>query len=167
MRNLLAVLLIISCFIPSLEAFGCSCAPPKTAKEAFEEAQVVVLGEAITIRQHRSGAPQQSILVEDDVFRVILAFKGGLRPGDLFRVRSLIYQAGGCGLSAKNSPVWLYEKKGHPLHLSGIWVVYGGKQQPFTLTGCGPSKPLEAGGLGDLQDLAQLTEGPNVKVPTR
>lgn len=166
-RRLLVALLTITCAIPSLDAFGCSCAPPKSTEEAFKEAEVVVLGEAISITHQPSEASPQSVIVEDDVFRVILAFKGNLKPGDLFRVRSVIYRAGGCGLSAENSPVWIYERNGHPVHLSGIWVVYGGKRQPFTLSGCGPSKPIEGGGLGDLQDLARLTDKPSAKVPTR
>jgi hypothetical protein len=53
---------------------------------------------------------------------------------------------------------WIYERKDHPLRLSGIWVIYGGSQQPFELSGCGPSKPLEAGGVGDLSQLVQITE---------
>lgn len=166
MRRLLVVLLALSCAIPLAGAFGCSCASPKSTRDAFDEANVVVLGQAIAIKQHPSGASRQSPIVEDDVFRVILAFKGALRPGEVFRVRSVIYAAGGCGLSARNSPVWLYRRKGLPLRLSGIWVIYGGGKQPFTLSGCGSSKPIEAGGIEDLYKLVQLTEQPIGKAPT-
>ena len=166
MKRLIAALLAFSCVIPLAVAFGCSCAYPKSTKDAFDEAKFVVLGEAVATKQHRPDPSKPSFIVEDDVFRVILAFKGGLRPGELFRVRSVIYPEGGCGLSAKNSPVWLYERKGHPLRLSGIWVIYGGTQ-PFSLTECGPSKPIEAGGIMDLYKLVQLTKEANGKMTTR
>jgi hypothetical protein len=167
MRRLLGLLLAILCFNPFAEALGCSCAYPKSTRDAFDEAKVVVLGEAISIKQHPIGAPQPLSIVEDDVFRAILVFKGSLRPGELFRVRSIINSAGGCGLSARNSPVWLYKQKGQPLRLSGIWVIYGGGKQPFTLSGCGSSKPIEAGGIEDLHKLVQLTKESNGKVPVQ
>lgn len=167
MRLLLVVFMALSCVVPLADAFGCSCTSPISIRDAFDEADVVVLGQAVAIKQHRPGAPQQSPIVEDDVFRVIMAFKGTLKPGEIFRVRSVIYPDGACGLSARNSPAWLYERKGHPLRLSGIWVIYGGKKQPFTLSGCGPSKPIEAGGIEDLYRLVQLTDESKGKAPAR
>jgi hypothetical protein len=71
-------------------------------------ANVVVLAEAIATKRRTYGNSQPRSIIEEDVFRVILTFKGALKPEDLFPVPSEINLAGECGISARNSPVSIY-----------------------------------------------------------
>jgi hypothetical protein len=58
-------IVLLACAIPLSEALGCSCAYPKSTRDAFDEANVVVLGEAIAIHQHPSGTSEPSEIIED------------------------------------------------------------------------------------------------------
>jgi hypothetical protein len=122
------------------------------------KASIVVLAEVVSSEQHPTG-PNSSAIAEDVIFRVIDPFKGPSRRGDLLRTRSILGPSGPCGISVKNSPVWLESTvngKPRATKLSGLWVIYGTEKQPFELSQCGPSVAMEAGGGGVLRQIRAL-----------
>jgi hypothetical protein len=143
---------------------ACSCAARPSIDSALDEAAFVVLADAVSIEQHPAFSDSKSTTVTEHVtFRVIETLKGSQRPGDLVYVRSTI-GIGACGVSARNSPVWLEElKDGKTVapKLSGRWLIYaraneGSEATAIELSLCGRSSPIEAGGEGDLQRLRRL-----------
>ena len=128
----------------------------------MQDATVVVLAQLVSSVQH-STADNADVraITEEATFRVIEAFKGGLRSGDLLAIRSNLGPMGPCGVSAKNSPVWLERwKNGKAIatHLSGRWVIYGQGKEPFELNMCSHSAPAESGGAYELRRLRALTK---------
>ena len=154
-----SLLVSLTIFLGS-EAFACSCAPPRGVDASVREASVVVLAEVVSSEQHPTAA-NASTITEEVTFRVLETFKGTSKRGDLLRTRSTLGPAGPCGVSVKNSPVWLeslVNGKPIPTKLSGRWVLYGGQSQPFELNMCGPSIAMEAGGGGALRQLRGLAK---------
>jgi hypothetical protein len=140
------------------DAVACSCAPPQSVESSVRKASSVVLAEVVSSEQRRSAA---DAVTEDVTFRVIETFKGTLKPGSLLRTHSNLGPAGPCGISVKNSPVWLetpVKGKPTPTSLAGRWVIYAPEKQPFELSMCGPSVPMEAGGGGVLRQLRVLAK---------
>jgi hypothetical protein len=157
----LAALLSTLSLVQVFPALACSGPPPPSIEDALRDARVVVLAQVMSTKQHTVGATKgRPVTLEEATFRVIRTFKGSFRPGDLLPTRSLI-GPGPCGMSARNSPVWLteVEKKGAepvPAKLSGRWVIFGQGHPPFALDMGGRSIPLEAGGEDTLRQLEAL-----------
>ena len=156
-----ALLFLILTATLGSRAVACSCAPPQGAEVSVRAANAVVLAEVVSSEQHRNAT---DTIVENVVFRVIETFKGTPAPGSLLRTQSTLGPAGPCGISVKNSPVWLEsteEGKQVPTQLGGRWVIYVPDRQPFELSMCGPSVPVEAGGSGVLRELRALKATPH------
>jgi hypothetical protein len=152
------LLLLVLAVIHGSDAVACSCAPPESVESSVRRASIVVLAEVVSSVQHRSAS---DAVTEDVTFRVIKTFKGTLKPGSLLRTQSNLGPAGPCGVSVKNSPVWLeflVKDKPTPTPLAGRWVIYAPEKQPFELSMCGPSVPMEAGGGDVLRQLRALTK---------
>lgn len=151
-------LFLILAVVLGSDAVACSCAPPQSVESSVRKASFVVLAKVVSSDQRRSAA---DAVTEDVTFRVIEIFKGTLKPGSLLRTHSNLGPAGPCGISVKNSPVWLesvVKGKPAPTPLAGRWVIYAPETRPFELGMCGPSVPMEAGGGGVLRELRALTK---------
>jgi len=162
MRSILTTLFLVGAVLFDCPALACSCGPRGSVESALQNATVVVLAQLVSSVQH-STADNADVraITEEATFRVIETFKGGLRSGDLLAIRSNLGPMGPCGISAKNSPVWLeMAKNGKSVatHLSGRWVIYGQGKGPFELDMCSHSAPIESGGAYELHRLRVLTK---------
>jgi hypothetical protein len=144
------------------DAIACSCGPRENVKSAVREAAVVVIADVVSIEQHRIAREKDSSDITEEVkFRVVETFKGPKKPGDLLSIRSNLGPAGSCGISAKNSPVWLEavkDGKSTATRLSGRWVIFGYGKSPFELNMCGHSAPMESGGEYAVRRLRALSK---------
>jgi hypothetical protein len=146
------------------EVYACSCAKPAPIESALREADLIVIAEAVSIEQRPRYADSTSTVVTEDAkFKIIETLKGARHPGEFLRIRSNI-GAGACGVSAKNSPVWLETiEKGKPVGrpLSGRWLIYvmtaeGQDSTTIELSLCGRSSPMEVNGETEARRLRGL-----------
>lgn len=149
-------------FLAGSDAIACSCGPREGVKSAVREAAVVVIADVISLEQHKIAGGKDSFDITEEVtFRVVETFKGPQKPGDLLSIRPTLGPAGSCGISAKNSPVWLESVKhgkSTATRLSGRWVIFGYGKSPFELNMCGNSAPMESGGEYAVRQLRALSK---------
>jgi hypothetical protein len=163
MKVLMTSLVVILAGLGS-EACACSCSKPMRIELALREARLIVIAEAVSVEQHpRYGNANPTAVTEDAQFKVIETLKGARRPGDVLHIRSEL-GPGACGVSARNSPVWLETMvKGKPVGrpLSGRWLIYvmaDASRGPtaIELSLCGRSSPLEVNGAKEARRLHSL-----------
>jgi hypothetical protein len=161
MKTFHAILLFALAIFCQTDAMACSCGPRGSVESALRDATVVVVADVVSIEQYSAtGQPNSRYIIEEATFKIVETLKGALRPGDLLPIRSNLGPAGPCGVSAKNSPVWLEtvkNGKSMAIPLSGRWVIYGQGKAPFELDPCSHSTPIEAGGEYELRRLRELT----------
>ena len=164
MKTPLTELSVLLLALLANQALACSCAPRPSTQSALDAAAFVVVADAVSSEQHPAfDDPKFTTVTEHATFRIVETLKGSQRPGDLLHVRSTI-GIGACGVSARNSPVWLEElKTGKTVapQLSGRWLIYaraneGSEATAIELSLCGSSAPMEAGGEGDVRRLRRL-----------
>ena len=102
-------------------------------------------------REHRK------VVAETAHFEVLEVFKGPLRKGQVVVVNQVV-SAGSCGQSSTNDPPWLFaqERPGvppEPVKISRKWLIYAYGNEPFELSRCTRSAPLEVGGAEDVKIL--------------
>jgi hypothetical protein len=146
------------------ETFACSCAGSKESEErqvtsAFQDATEVLVAKVESVRHPQiPGYTSGESTVEDTVFIVVEVLKGNKRLGDHLATRSSI-GPGLCGRSARNDPPWIEPvSKGTPhestsIQISDTWVVYGYGTEPYELSFCSRSSPLNVNGARDLKVL--------------
>ena len=131
----------------SVPALACSCIPSRGVTGDFDVATTVFLGEVISVERmpstyfvgkSPSGAPND---LEIATFRVQRAWKGPHRPGDRITFRSIV-SGGMCGQSVGvvRSPDRAVSK---PRANARIWLIYAYGKQPYELTFCSRSLPVD------------------------
>jgi hypothetical protein len=137
-------------------ANACSClmltgTPDEQVHQSLDEADVVFLARLLrsALKPDRQ---DRRLVVEDAQFEILEVFKGELRAGQIIRVRQIL-NAGTCGQSSTNHPPWMYaqDKAGgvpEPVKLSKEWLVYANGAEPFELSRCTRSTPMNTG-LGE------------------
>lgn len=157
-----ASLLVLVAALPA-RADACSCALQKgthqeQVAQSLDQAHDVFVARLV----HSALKPnrQQRNVYEDALFEVLEVFKGSLRPGQTIRVYQAV-SAGSCGRSSTNDPVWLLEipKPGQDevaVEVSREWLIYANGAEPYTLSDCTRSAPMNAGGQADVKVLRRL-----------
>jgi hypothetical protein len=143
---------------------ACSCAPPPELEIALAQADAVFVGALVSVTQTDiSDTPGGKYLTEVATFRIIRSWKNNPHSGETITLRSAL-GPGACGISANNSPPWLEHfnsetRAARPSRLSGKWLVYayGKRKQPYELSACTRSKPIEAGGRSEIHKLDRLS----------
>lgn len=107
-------------------------------------------------REHRK------VVAESAHLEVLEVFKGALRVGQTVFVNQVV-SAGYCGQSSVNDPPWLFAQKKpdsapEPVNISKKWLVYAYGEEPFELSRCTRSAPLNAGGDEDVKLLRAMAK---------
>lgn len=148
-RKWLPIVVCASAFLtwPTAESFACSC-PELSVQETLQQTTVVFMGR-VQKKERQSQKYNGKIVsghhVEDVVFKVIKIWKGA-KPGQTVRMHSEI-GPGACGMSVYNDPPVVIEldprtRKGKPMAISDEWLVYGFGKEPYELSMCLRSWPI-------------------------
>jgi len=138
-------------------ASACSCVPGYSKfSKSHARAKAIYVAEWTKVMQSPELAPAGSgDYLEDVQFLITEVLKGKRRAGDIVRVRSLVGM-GVCGASVLNNPLWLEVRTksndlGRPnaASLSKAWLIYEEEAEPFELSTCSRSRPMNHGGEAD------------------
>jgi hypothetical protein len=165
-RALIAWLILASgAMAPSANA--CSClmltgTPDELVRQALDDADVVFVARLLrsALKPDRQ---DRRLVVEDAQFKILEVFKGELREGQLIRVRQIL-SAGTCGQSSTNDPPWMYsqERAGgvpEPVKVSKEWLIYAHGGEPFELSRCTRTTPMNADpGKDDVKSLRKIVK---------
>jgi hypothetical protein len=157
---------VATLFLTNQLAFACSCAPPigETEEERIENAllQADTVVVAMVISNEQSLAPEDPsgrYRVEHAVFVVTEVFKGPHRVGDTIHVRSEV-GPGICGRSVRNDPPWLEEFDERSIEstpvFSGEWIIYADGKEPYELSMCSRSFPMNLRGQQDAEYIRSI-----------
>ena len=150
-------------------ADACSCALYKgTPLEQVEQA--LYDADAVFVAKLRHSVvnpdPEDPLtLVEDAMFVVVEVIKGHLLLAQPIRIHQMV-SAGTCGMSSTNDPPHVMEviqTTGNPddsvempVAYSREWLIYAHGAEPWVLSMCGRSSPMNLGGEEDLRILREL-----------
>jgi hypothetical protein len=158
--------LLLLALLPISRGEACSCmqlsgSVAEQVAQSQDRAQTVFVARLLRStlgpdRQHRN------LVVENAQFKVMQVFKGALREGQIIDVRQVV-SAGSCGQSSTNNPPWMLaqEKPGEPpkpVKVSREWLIYAYGPEPYELSRCSRSAPLNAGGGEDVKLLRALAK---------
>lgn len=157
---------VATLFLTSQWALACSCVPPigETEEERIENAllQAGTVVVAKVISNEQSLAPEDlsgRYRVEHAVFAVTEVFKGPHRVGDTIHVRSEV-GPGVCGRSVRNDPPWLDEFDERSIQsapvFSGEWIIYADGKEPYELSMCSRSFPMNLRGEQDAEYIRSI-----------
>ena len=150
-------------------ADACSCAlykgtPLEQVEQALNEADAVVVARL----RHSvvNPDPEEPLtLVEDAMFVVVEVIKGHLLLAQPIRIHQMV-SAGTCGMSSMNDPPHVMEiiqTTGNPddsvempVTYSREWLIYAHGAEPWVLSMCGRSTPMNLGGKEELEMLREL-----------
>jgi hypothetical protein len=160
MKNTLIATLWIVHWAVSATAIACSCRNVEVS-EALEESTTVVVARVVST--HQIPMPTDAsgkFIVEEAAFEVMEPIKGAKKIGDRIQIRSEI-GPGPCGRSARNSPAWLEEfapssNVPKPFPISDIWLIFAYGNEPYELSMCTRSSPMNVRGAGDLEIVRKL-----------
>lgn len=134
----------------SFPAAACSCAKPSTVREGLAKATAVFRAATISVSHDQRTVGDGTIrtyITERATLKVLEVWKGDLKVDDLVSVESDI-GVGSCGRSVSNAPVSTEEAPPSgaipPAKLSGEWIIFAYGKQPYSLSVCSLSKPIEA-----------------------
>jgi hypothetical protein len=161
MKNVLVATLWMLPPMVSTAAIACSCDKVELS-EALEQSTTAVVARVVST--HQMAVPEDpsgKYIVEDASFEVIESIKGTKKVGDRIQIRSEI-GPGPCGRSARNSPIWLEEAavpasdvpKAFPI--SETWLIFGYGNEPYELSMCTRSSPMNVHGADDLEIVRKL-----------
>jgi hypothetical protein len=131
-----------------------------------ESKDIVVARVTDTAQSHATSDASGRYIVERASFVVIETIKGSKRIGDKIETRSEI-GPGPCGISARNNPMWLEQAQSQssdlsqPFPVSDTWLIFGHDKEPYELSLCSRSSPLNVRGSEDLEFLRKLLERPS------
>lgn len=160
MRLLFLSLLVLSP-LTITRAEACSCVSLKGTQAEQVEQSVADASAVFVARLTRSSVgphgEHRKVVAESAYFEVLEVFKGPLRKGQSIRVEQIL-SAGTCGQSSTNDPPWLFAQKNpttppEPLKISRKWLIYAYGNEPFELSRCTRSAPLNFGGAEDVKVL--------------
>jgi hypothetical protein len=163
MRPRLFLFLVIS-WLAVPYAKACSCVPLKGTQAEQVEQSFADAGAVFVAKLTRSSVgpdrDRRKVVAETAHFEVLEVFKGPLRIGQTIRVEQIL-SAGTCGQSSTNDPPWLFAQKNpgsapEPLKISRKWLIYAYGNEPFELSRCTRSAPLNVGGGDDVKVLRAL-----------
>lgn len=161
MRTWLGVIAAFTGLIAPDSASVCSCALPGPVRAEIAEATAVFRGLAIDVEQRPTdGDATGRYVTERATLEVLEVWKGSFNVGDHVLIQSS-FGPGQCGLPVRNSPVTIEEDRPDgtsvPMKISGEWIVFARGEQPFEISICTLSQPIEgAGGLA--KELRGTTE---------
>lgn len=164
MKNVLVATLWMVPPVVSSAAIACSCDKVEISK-ALEQSTIVAVARVVSTHQTPvADDPSGKYIVEDASFEVIERIKVTKKIGDRIQVRSEI-GPGSCGRSARNSPIWLEEvsvpssdvPKAFPI--SDTWLIFGYDNEPYELSMCTRSSPMNLRGANDLEIVRKLING--------
>lgn len=166
MRNLHLLTVVGALMLMSGDATSCSCAPPDglTEEEQIESeflaADAVIVARVISTKHSvRPEDPTGQYLIEDASFVVTEVLKGTHKVGESVQVRSIL-GGGSCGRSARNNPPWLEMTNSSPVSgppvltiavISDEWLIYGWGAEPYALSNCSRSFPMNLRGGSDAE----------------
>ena len=163
MRSLSFLLLTCSLLVvPRAEA--CYCVALKGTQSEQVGQTLADAGAVFVGRLTRSSLgpdrERRKVVAETAQFEVIEVFKGSLRVGQVVSVNQVV-SAGFCGQSSTNDPPWLFAQKKagaapQPVKISRKWLIYAYGNEPFELSRCTRSAPLNVGGTDDVKTLRAL-----------
>jgi hypothetical protein len=138
-------------------AIACSTIPNLDVKDYFKSADQVVLAEVVGgSRTAQSANLSDPPSVEKVQFKVLVTWKGSLRPGAFVNTNTVL-GPGSCGLTVDPSLRVLIKTPPTTLKAGGIWVLFLNGSTPFDLSYGSGSSRLGDGGeltLGKLYRLA-------------
>jgi len=151
---------LFSSLITSANSFACSAPPPSNVEESFKDSKAVYLVVAKSIKVISAHEDKPSWIDREVVFEVLQSWKGGKTRGERLTYKTKLSSS--CGLSVDNYNHWLENPEGKTLEerfpkFSGIWLVYEYDENQFSLSGSGRTRPLEFGGVLDLEELYKLS----------
>lgn len=116
-------------------------------------------------REHRK------VVAESAQFEVLEVFKGTLTVGQTVSVNQVV-SAGSCGQSSTNDPPWMFAQKKpntlpEPVKISRQWLIYAYGEEPFELSRCTRSAPLNVGGEDDVKMLRAIARRTLGETPHR
>jgi hypothetical protein len=169
--------LLPALLVPAV-ALACSCPEPRDVDAEFWAARAVMLVEVLSsdrIPADGARTPPRQFDVERARVRVLVAWKGPIRPGDIVILESP--QTGTCGRNTTNDPPWALtddeaDTGARQLDtrrraaLPKTWLVYGYGDQPWALTGCSRSDPADWVPL-DIEALDRLAPRKTQRKPIR
>jgi hypothetical protein len=125
----------------------------------YRDANAVFLAQVVSVQLHSYPDGNQ---IESGALKVIEAWKGPHRVGDLVAFRSNV-SPGGCGVSVINRPVWV-ETIDPATHatttppIKGNWVIYAYGVAPYEVGHCTRSRPVDLDGSKELKLVRELAE---------
>ena len=157
MRSLCVLTFLIATTCWRAASATCDGPPRPDVAKAFTSASAVFLGNVEGVRLDPADRdPNLQNVTEIVTMRVLVAWKGDARPGDVIELRTPI-GPDACGDSAQNNPPWVKDLEERTVKLSGIWIVYAQGGPPFALYTDTRSMPLESG-ASDLDVLYRLSK---------
>lgn len=147
MRAWLVPLAVLSGTVSGSSAMACSCAMPKAVSFELAESTAVFRGRAIVVAHSPVGGdPQWHQITEVATLEVLEVWKGDFKVGDHVQIRSSI-GSGQCGRPVTNDPPSIEQVqsdgKVQPAKISGEWVIFARGHQPFEISLCSLSEPIE------------------------
>ncbi len=150
---------------PRTEA--CSCVALKGTQEeqvgqSLADADAVFVAQIDAVVGGSGPQERRKVVAESAHFEVLEVFKGPLRVGQSVRIDQIL-SAGTCGQSSTNDPPWLFAQKNpksapEPLKISRKWLVFAYGNEPFELSRCTRSAPLNVGGAEDVKLLRAMAK---------
>lgn len=149
---------------PRTEA--CSCVALKGTQEEQVGQSLADADAVFVARLTRSSVgpdrERRKVVAESAHFEVLEVFKGPLRVGQSVRIDQIL-SAGTCGQSSTNDPPWLFAQKNpksapEALKISRKWLVFAYGNEPFELSRCTRSAPLNVGGAEDVKLLRAMAK---------
>ena len=141
----------------SVSAIACSCplyghlSETEQIDQELKNSIAVFVAKVATVTQMPQDSEGKSIL-EDAQFVVLEVFKGAIKAGTAVRIHSHV-GSGLCGKSARNDPSWLeVSERGKPdtmAKFSDTWLIYAHGSEPFELSFCDRSFPMNLRGNTD------------------
>lgn len=155
------------------DADACSCALYGTLTEqeqierAFTEADTVIVARVESTKHSLNpNDPTGLHIVEAASFVVLVVLKGAYKVGGRVAIESAI-GGGSCGRSARNDPTWLEEVTTDvdpsvvtSAVVSDEWLIYATGAEPFKLSHCDRSFPMNLRGGSDAEYLREWLKEP-------
>jgi hypothetical protein len=171
MKSAAYLLLLALVFVSDAQA--CSCALQKGTREQTVRQSREQEGQVFIARLRFSTlAPDvryPTMITEDAEFEVLEVFKGSLRPRQLILVHQTV-SSGSCGQSSTNDPLWMENLVKpatgdepavlEPLVISKEWLIYAHGPEPYELSLCTRTAPLNADGERDVHVLRKRLKSP-------
>jgi hypothetical protein len=146
---------LLSALLVSAPAWGCTTFPDLTISDHFKGATQVVLAEVIGgSRTAQSDNPDDPPAVETVRFKVLVSWKGGLKPGSTLDSKTSL-GLGSCGLTVDSTLRVLVKTPPSQLKTGEIWVLFLGGA-PYELSYGSGSARLGDGGEASLGALYRL-----------